>query len=52
MEFRVRPLGFMQFFQSKNHQAVKKMNNSSILDIKHFPYYIAFDSRQTHKVIK
>ena len=25
--------------------------NSSILDIEHSPYYIAFGSTQTHKVI-
>ena len=25
MEFRLRPLGFMEFLQSNNHQAVKKM---------------------------
>ena len=25
MEFRLQPLGFMDFFQNNNHQAVKKM---------------------------
>ena len=27
------------------------LNNSSILDIEHSPYYIALGSPQTHKVI-
>ena len=25
MEFRLQPLGFMEFLQNNNHQAVKKM---------------------------
>ena len=32
MEFRLQPLGFMEFFffQNNNHQAVRKMNKSKI----------------------
>ena len=51
MEFRLRPWVSWSFLQN-NHQAVKKMNNSSILDIGHSPYYIALGSTHTHKVIK
>ena len=29
MEFRVRPLGFVEFFTKQNHQAIKKMNQGS-----------------------
>ena len=68
MEFGLRPLGFMEFLQNNNHEAVNKMKfhgikytylifiylllyNSSILDIKHSPYYIVLGLLQTHKVI-
>ena len=61
MEFSLRLLGFMEFSQNNNHQAVNKFHgikyidviyiyllslyNSSILDIEHSPYYIALGSQ-------
>ena len=53
MEYRLRPLGFMEFFlQNNNHQSVKLLlYKSSILDIENSLYYIALGSTQTHKVI-
>ena len=29
MEFSLRPLGFMEFLQNNNHQAVKKMKKEN-----------------------
>ena len=66
MEFRLRPLGFMEFLQkqqSKFHELniyiyqiyiyrlLFLLCNSSILDFGHSPYYISLGSTQTHKVI-
>ena len=53
MEFRLRTVGFMEFFATIIRQLRKYLlfYNSSILDIEHSPYYIALGSTQTHKVI-
>ena len=31
MEYRLRPLGFMEFLQSNNHQTVKKMKLNCLM---------------------
>ena len=45
MEFRLQPLGFMEFFQNSNHQAVKKANThpqSDLVTTNTFIVYIIY----------
>ena len=54
MEFRLRPLGFMEFFCKTIiirliYIYLLLLYNSSFLDIEHSPYYIALGSTQNQQ---